>query len=133
MKYCQEMTDEISKYLEEGMNRVDACILAGVSYQTFLNWMEKFEFLESIKRAETKFKNKNIAIIQKAAVKSWQAAAWLMERKYSDEFALKQKFEHSGQVVHVNIEKEKEELRAMIKDIYSKNRMIAEPVVTNGN
>lgn len=87
MKYGEDMTNEIVKHLETGMGRVDSCILAGISYETFTEWMKKPEFSEAIKKAETRNKQRNAVIVQKAAEKSWQAAAWWLERKYRDEFA----------------------------------------------
>ena len=89
MKYGKEITDEIANHIKLGMGRVDACRLANIHYDTFTVWMEKPEFSESIKRAESEFKQRNVAIIQRAAIKSWQAAAWLLERKFFDEFGIK--------------------------------------------
>src|SRR6267142_3687554 len=93
MKYGAEKTGEISDLLRNGSNRTDACLLADISYETFTVWMLKPEFSEAIKKSEAEFKNKNITIIQKADAKTWQAAAWLLERKHQDEFAVKQKLD----------------------------------------
>lgn len=89
MKYGPEMTHEIVTYLQNGNGRVDTCHLVGISYETFTQWMKLPEFSESIKKAESTCKARNIAIVQKAAITSWQAAAWWLERKYPQEFALK--------------------------------------------
>jgi hypothetical protein len=91
MKYGPEKTAEISEHLRTGSNRTDACILCDISYETFTVWMQKTEFSEAIKKAEAECKNRNIKIIQKAAITTWQAAAWWLERKFQDDFALKQK------------------------------------------
>lgn len=96
MKYGKEITEQICKTLSEGMGRVDSATLAGIHYETFTQWMKKPEFSDAIKKAETKCKQRNIAIIQKAALTTWQAAAWWMERKHPEEFALKRLLEHSG-------------------------------------
>jgi hypothetical protein len=92
MKYCPEMTQEIVDNLKLGMNRTDTCDLVGICYDTFLEWMQKPDFAEAIKRAEMECKRRCIGIIQKEAVNTWQAAAWWLERKYKDEFSLKQEF-----------------------------------------
>jgi len=89
MKYSKEKTKEICKYLEQGLNRTDVVILADICYDTFLEWMKKPEFSEAIKKAEVKCKKFHIDIIKKAAEKTWTAAAWWLERKYKDEFALR--------------------------------------------
>lgn len=89
MKYGREMTETIAKELRTGSNRTDACVMAGISYETFTVWMQKPEFSDAIKKAEVACKNRNIKIIQKAAITTWQAAAWFLERRYRDEYALK--------------------------------------------
>lgn len=75
--------------MRNGSTRTDACCIAGIVYDTFLEWMKKPEFAESIKKAEAECKQRNITIIQKAAITTWQAAAWWLERKHWKEFALK--------------------------------------------
>lgn len=97
MKYGPEITLEISNYLQNGNNRTDSCILAGISYETFTVWMkDKPEFSESVKKAEAHCKARNIAIVQKAALTTWQAACWWLERKHPDEFALKMRNADTG-------------------------------------
>ena len=95
-KYSTEMTQEICKYLRAGNSQKDSAILAGISEDTFYTWMKKAEFSEPIKKAEQECKARNIAFVQKAAEKTWQAAAWYLERRYHDEFALKSVMEHQG-------------------------------------
>jgi hypothetical protein len=99
MKYCPEITQQIANLLKEGSNRTDACTLADISYETFTQWMLKSEFAEAIKKAEASCKNRNIAIIQKAAITTWQAAAWWLERKHREEFALKNDHSFADQEV----------------------------------
>ena len=96
MKYCKEKTEEICKHLEVGASQKDAATLSDISEETFYQWMAKPEFAEQIKKAQQKCKQRNIQIIQKAAIKTWTAAAWWLERRHSDEFALKNRFEHTG-------------------------------------
>lgn len=96
MKYGKAITEEIAKLLSEGSNRTDACVLAGISYETFTQWIKKPEFSEAIKKAEAICKQRNIKIIQRAAITTWQAAAWWLERRHFGEFALKQQHELSG-------------------------------------
>ena len=96
MKYSQEITEEICKYLRAGNSQKDSAILSGITEETFYDWQRPEsdqyhpEFSESLKKAELECKARNIALIQKAAEKSWQAAAWSLERKYNNEYALKQ-------------------------------------------
>ncbi len=99
MKYGKEITHQIAELLAGGMGRVDSCDFAGISYETFTVWMgdkKKPEFSEAIKKAEMACKQRNIARIQNASKKSWQAAAWWLERKHPEEFALRYKVEATG-------------------------------------
>jgi len=90
-KYCPEIVEEITNNLRLGLGRVDCVDLSGICYDTFLEWIAKYpEFAEAIKKAEKQCKQRCLAIIQKAAIETWQAAAWLLERKYKDEFSLRQ-------------------------------------------
>lgn len=73
--------------------------MADISYDTFMKWMEKPEFIEAIKKAEADFKNSNISIIKKAAITHWQAAAWLLERKYQLEYAVKREDSFANEVI----------------------------------
>jgi hypothetical protein len=98
MKYSKALTKQLCDKLIKGLNRDDACCLVGINQDTFYEWLKdpkKPEFSEHIKRAESEFKETNLYIIQKASVKSWQAASWLLERRHQKEFAL-QRFEVTG-------------------------------------
>jgi hypothetical protein len=86
--------------LEIGMSRTDCCQIIDISYQTFSKWMgitdnpkykhlKKPDFEKDVFAAEMRCKKRCIQIIQKAAIETWTAAAWWLERKYRDEFALR--------------------------------------------
>jgi len=106
MKYSKEIVEEICKYINAGNNYKDSANLAGVSESTFYDWQRELEsdgkpnpsyhveLVEALKKAENTCKARNIAFIQKAAQTTWQAAAWWLERKYHNEFALKTVMEH---------------------------------------
>lgn len=100
MKYSPEIIKEIHDNLELGLTITDVCDLVGISRETFYEWRDdpsKIDITdESVKKAELACKRRNIGIIQNAARRSWQAAAWWLERKFSDEYATKQKHEISG-------------------------------------
>lgn len=95
-KLTEELQKEICTYIEQGNTYDRACRLAGISDSIFYDWKAKgekdksgkySEFSEAVKKAGDVFKAWNIAIIMKAAQDStWQAAAWLLERKYPEEF-----------------------------------------------
>lgn len=97
MKYKPQVVDDICKYLRGGNNRQDSAVLAGISKDTFYEWVNnKPDFADAIEKAEAECKARCIAIVQKAALTTWQAASWYLERRYQDEFAIKYRLEHGG-------------------------------------
>ena len=77
---------------------------AGITAATFYNWMVKgeagkgqyLEFFDAVKKAQADAEVRNIAIIGSAAEKTWQAAAWLLERRNPDRWGNKEKRELTG-------------------------------------
>lgn len=96
MKYSTEKIDEICNFIRAGNTHRDAALLSDITESTFYEWAKDSEFSERLKKAEQECKARNIAFIQKAAEKSWQAAAWFLERRYHDEYAVKQVNEVTG-------------------------------------
>lgn len=99
-QYSQELLKEICLHISTGLTNKDAATMCGISESTFYLWQsdetnnplaseQKLELLESIKKAKLSRKLKFIGIIEKAAEKHWQAAAWYLERAYFDEFGRK--------------------------------------------
>jgi len=73
-----------------GMTQKDACTVNGISNASLHNKINSdLEFLESLKGAEQDFKQKHLGNIANHAKKQWQASAWLLERKFKEEFAAK--------------------------------------------
>ncbi len=92
MKYTPELVEQLIKYIEAGNYIETACNAVGISKQTFYRWQdEKSDFCDAIKKAESKAITRNLILIQNAAKKSWQAAAWFLERRYFDLFGRKEK------------------------------------------
>jgi hypothetical protein len=87
-KYNEETVNIIIEILSEGRGRVAAVKEAGITYHTFINWMEDVQFLQRIKKAEfigyDRIKQSQIDKVIND--KNWTSAAWWLERKYPDEF-----------------------------------------------
>jgi hypothetical protein len=108
-----DILNAIIESLEKGNGRVMTCKQVGIVYDTFLEWTSKenprfdSDFTERVKKAEGtgKIKIKEICenVIMKAATDNnkpaWQAAAWMLERKFGKEYALNQN-------IDLNIQKE---------------------------
>lgn len=83
------------KIKKRGLNDKDIAAYLGVSAKTFSLWRNhpttenQRNLSNTLKKAEADAKAAMLTAIQKAAVepKTWQAAAWWLERKYPEEFA----------------------------------------------
>lgn len=106
MKYYKKTAYKILKALAEGKNRVQASKEGDIAYKTYCEWYNTYpEFRASVDEifaARNELEKEDlVATIKKASETSWQAAAWMLERKHSEEFALrKQQVELTGNVNH---------------------------------
>lgn len=73
----------------------DACLACGISESVFYYWQERavkekqrkyVQFLEAIEKAKSESKIRSLVRIDKAALEDWRADAWLLERRYPEEF-----------------------------------------------
>ncbi len=87
-KWGPEVKDGILEMIEEGNTQRCAFTAYGVPEQTFYSWMEKSEFSEQVKKAEGKSQASLVKIIKTTAKRNWFAAAWLLERKWPNEYGL---------------------------------------------
>lgn len=88
-----------------------AAMSAGINEATFHAWKSRGEqdeagpfrdFSESIKRAEAEYVRSALELIGSAAKKSWQAAAWLLERRYPHEYGQLKRDPESNESITVN-------------------------------
>jgi len=113
-KLTPDTKEDIVKALRAGNSRRDSALYAGVSETTFYSWMARgregeplySEFLEAVEKAEAQSVVRNVAIIQRAAEETWQAAAWWLERKRPDDWGRRQR---------MDIGADKEELEVIVK------------------
>lgn len=87
--------DGFLQCLSLGLTIEDACSYSGLPSSTYHDYMDRGKrareagkgdeysrFSERVEKAKAEFVRNNVAIIQKAAMtRSWQAAAWLLERR----------------------------------------------------
>ena len=72
--------------IRSGASQRDESALARVSEDTLSLWKRDSDFSEQMRQKEVQFKMDQVKVVEKAAQKSWQAAAWLLERKYPNEY-----------------------------------------------
>ena len=106
-KYTEEIINTLLQGLREGKGRHKACKEANIDYRTFLNWLEdenKSSFFTQVKDAEKEGNQVTKETCEQAIMNAatnndkpiWQAAAWMLERKFPEEYRNKQEHEHSG-------------------------------------
>jgi hypothetical protein len=87
-KYNEETVTRVTQALRAGNTRRAACAYANIDQGTFANWLKQHsDFSDAIEKAEGDAEVRNVAIIQKAADSTWQAAAWWLERKHKQEWS----------------------------------------------
>lgn len=95
-KLTPERQERICELLRAGNYAGVAAKAAGIAESTFYAWIERgekartgafAEFAEAVKKAEAEGETAALEIIQTAALESWQAAAWLLERRFPQRWA----------------------------------------------
>jgi hypothetical protein len=85
--------------LNAGNTRRAACDYSGVSEDSFARWLARYaDFADAVTKAEADAEVRNVAIIQQAASKSWQAAAWWLERRRHDDWRSRQEVQQAGEM-----------------------------------
>ena len=87
-KYTPEVVETIINSIRKGATHGLACQAAGIGEQTFYGWMKDFpEFSDRVKAVESEAAERWLAYIESSAPKEWQAAAWLLERRYHQAYS----------------------------------------------
>lgn len=93
-KLADEVRKSILDDLATGNTRTCAAARAGISARTLRRWLAAgrnahepyVSFLTAVKKAEQDAQAFCVRTILAASKKSWQAAAWFLERRYPEEF-----------------------------------------------
>ena len=96
-KIAQGLADKAYEMKRRGLTSRDICQALGICEQTFCRWVNRpsrklhRSLSEGLKRAEADYKAELLTSIMNTATREkdpqWTAAAWLLERKYPDEYA----------------------------------------------
>ena len=109
-KLTPDIQKKIGDNITLGMPIKFAAEAAGITEQTFYNWLKRgeneskgkfFEFAEHIKACKAKAVQLHLKLITKAASEgTWQASAWLLERRYPEEFGKRDRLKLDGKMEH---------------------------------
>lgn len=94
-KLTPELQADIIKCIEAQQSYRSTCDYCCISHDSFERWMKnKAGFAAAVRKSEAKVRLLLMKGIKDAGQKQWQALAWLLERRWPDEFALK--IRHTG-------------------------------------
>ena len=93
--YTEELVRRIEGYGALGVSDKTIFEAVGISHDTFYKWMKnKPEFATRINKARSLGQAKLVKLIWDAVPKTWQAAAWLLERRWPNEYGKKETLKH---------------------------------------
>ena len=99
-KQTPERMDAVLAGIRLGQSRTMAARAAGVTHTTIANWATASpDFAMALDKAEADGQQMLLRVVISAAAKNlpntWQAAAWLLERRWPSEFAQKSRLDVS--------------------------------------
>lgn len=99
-KLTRELVDQAVSLKGDGLNDADIIRALGIAPSTFYRWLKDPQtrlqraLKDGLKKAESEYKRTLLTTIRNAALEktgNWTAAAWLLERKFPEEFAQTQR------------------------------------------
>lgn len=92
--YAPEKAAKIIAAVRKGLPYKLAAAAGGVSYNTFIRWRNDGanpdgpphfrQFLNQLRQAEAEAAARLVGLIEKSAKTNWQAASWILERRFPD-------------------------------------------------
>ena len=85
-KRSPERETAILNALRVGNTRRASAAAAGISHETFYQWMNDLTFSDAVVKAEADAELRFLGQVATAAKVSWQAAAWWLERRKHEDY-----------------------------------------------
>jgi len=137
-KLTPKVKQRIYQAIRAGNYKEVACMFAGISATTLRNWVNRgkaatdaesdkdsiyYDFLNGLEEAEAEAEVRNVAIVQKAAEKQWQASAWMLERRHPNRWGRndKQRLEVSAEV-EINDSSSRDKLQGILDGLAKRLR-----------
>jgi len=93
-KYNQGVVDALVEILSKGLSISAACGYVGIDRKTFYNWKEKYpEFAIAIDATKFELEARLLSKIEEHGEKDWRCYAWILERRYPQDWSLKREVE----------------------------------------
>lgn len=117
-KLDERVAERIVQATRKGLPRRRAARLAGIHPATLFDWLARgrageqpyADFADRIKSAEIEGEESLVDLLREHAVETWQAAAWLLERRFPARYSLKQRVSHE---VHMTPEQARAKYREL--------------------
>ena len=106
MKISRKLTHTVAEAIRQGYPNRFACTVAGIAERTYYRWRKRGEeildagyacetqmdeaclyFYFQTERAHADYVHMLTGIILEAAEQDWRAAAWLLERRFPEEYS----------------------------------------------
>lgn len=92
--YKQKQLETVLELIRRGLNVTDACKIARINRTTYYSWQKDSKIKERFELAEIELKKNCLERIQSVAENPdnklfFQSNAWLLERKFKNEFSLR--------------------------------------------
>jgi len=95
-KATPERVAIILEALGNGLTQRDASLLAGISEDTLCNWKRtNSEISEQMGQKLIEYKQRLLKKIEKAGEKDWKATAWILERKFKNDWSPNARYDTS--------------------------------------
>ena len=102
-KLTPQLQEEFCKAIENGASILGACGHVGITEKTYYNWIHRAEesktrtkfvkFKECVDTSKEKALFNFEQVIVAASMEHWQAAAWMLERRYPNMYGKTDKIE----------------------------------------
>jgi hypothetical protein len=91
IKLTDELEQTICNAIVDGATYAAASEAAGIAYSTFNEWMKDerprfLKFSEAVRQANARARTELIRQIKQHGRKDWRALAWILERRFKDEY-----------------------------------------------
>lgn len=130
VKFTDEIKQKLIVYRQNGLSKAKCAKMAGINESTLYDWIKKGkkakrgkyrEWYLAFEKAYVEFEAYHLQNI--IDDDSWQSSAWILERKFKDEYSRfdKHELEHSGNVtVNKSIKETMEEYEDYFKEFEQK-------------
>lgn len=93
-KYNKGMLDALVEILSKGITVKAACGYVGICTTTFYEWKKEYpEFAAAIDGTKFEIEARLLTKIEEQGDSDWRALAWMLERRYPQDWSLKREVE----------------------------------------